>query len=139
MKTLISSIATIALLISLPSCKKNIYESPIDSEIIVNAVEIDGSIHILASTEKLYPSTGFTICNSKSKTGSKISIKFKHIEEPEAGFTVLAPATCEIDLGNLDESEYSMKFKLNGQTTSAILHTNPLKIEMSEAGNVKLN
>lgn len=120
------------------SCKKNVYEQPIDSEILVEAVERDGSIHILAETVKNYPYLNYPIEYSDRKLASSVTIKFKYIGEIEGGFTALGPATCEVNLGTLDKESYSVKFKLDGETTEGTLFTNPLKLEISETSNVRM-
>jgi hypothetical protein len=120
------------------SCEKNVYEKPIDSDILLEVVEKSGSVHLLAETVKEYGCLGYIIDYSQRRLGSNITIKFKYIEEPDGCLTAIGPATCDINLGELDNGEYSIKFKLNGETSEGEILSDPLRLEISESGNVKL-
>ena len=119
-------------------CEKDIVERPIDSEILIEAKEENGSIFILAETVKLYPQSSYVIDFNTRTDEPVLIVRFKSIKYLGGGLDVIWPAKCEIELGTLEKSSYPIRFNLDGVSTEGILSTEPLKLEISETSKVKL-
>lgn len=126
------------MLLLFTGCEKNVYEKPIDSDIRVELEEQNGSVYLFAETTKLYALGGYSIKYAVWKLGAQINVKFNYIRDIEYGTTAPAPAICYINLGKLGNEEYTIKFKLNGETTEGKILKDPLRLEIPEPKNVKL-
>lgn len=126
------------MLLLFTGCEKNVYEKPIDSDIRVALEEQNGSVYLFAETTKFYGLTGYSIKYAVWKLGAQITVKFNYIRDIESGPAAPAPAICYINLGKLGNEEYTIKFKLNGETTEGKILKDPLRLEIPEPKNVKL-
>ncbi|GAB3534078.1 hypothetical protein GCM10027443_20650 [Pontibacter brevis] len=101
------------------SCEKEESEQiPIDSDILIEVKEVGSDpkrIVIVGKTEKEYNCYNNTIVTNKRFTQKTIEITFKAVEGDTKCATAMGPATTEIDLGALDNGEYSLQ--LNTTTT----------------------
>lgn len=101
------------------SCEKEESEQiPIDSDILIEVKEVGSDpkrIVIVGKTEKEYNCYNNTIVTNKRFTQNTIEITFKAVEGDTKCATAMGPATTEIDLGALDNGEYSLQ--LNTTTT----------------------
>lgn len=130
----LSLVATVAF----AACKKGVLERPIDSNILVQSSLDDGNVLIECETEKSYPTIVNRIDYSDSKLGKTINIRFKSILATGM-LDAIGPAAVDVDLGTLDQGEYTVNFKLNGETTEATLTVgDTVALEMSTGGNVRL-
>ena len=68
---------------------------------------------------------------------SDLLLALKH-QDHGGGFGALMPASATIDLGNLEDEEFDIRFKLNGVTTKGSLIINPLHIDLEEGKNVNV-
>jgi len=133
LKTLTLALALLLLL----GCREDI-EKPIESDIEVEVLQTNGKTQIIVETLEDYPDSGYEIIYTKRHFGKSITISFRHIKDHGGGFGALMPASATIDLGNLEDEEFDIRFKLNGVTTKGSLIINPLHIDLEEGKNVNV-
>jgi hypothetical protein len=88
-----------ALFFLISSCNKDYEVQNIDSDLLVSAGIVNDKVGFDVESERLYPTTGHGITYCDKVRKNEIYVKFKKINAPAVGLTVLAPATCSIDLG----------------------------------------
>jgi len=127
-----------ALFFLISSCKKDYEVQNIDTDLLVSAGVENEKVGLGIESERMYPTPGheITYCDKGSK--NEIYIKFKKINAPAGGSTVLAPASCSIDLGELENGEYKITFELNKKKTNGklIVGTN-VELTIDSGSNVK--
>lgn len=132
--------SVVALLFLINACSKDFELQNIDSDLIVAAELSNNQVIINVQSEKIYPSGGYQITYNDKVRKNEICIDFKKMQVPEAGFAVLYPATCSIDLGKLEKGEYQIKFNLNKQETNGnLVIGTAADLTLEAGGNVKLN
>jgi len=110
----------------------------IDSDILVSITKVDNDILISAQTERDYSTLGHQIAFCEKVKKKEIYIEFKKVKVPAAGLTALGPATCNIDLGNIENGEYSVTFKLNKKKTKGkLIVGTSTQLYIDSGGNVK--
>lgn len=121
------------------ACNKDFKSQKIDSDLLVSAQKLNEDISLNAETEKRYPSAGYQITFSEKVRKNEIYIEFKKVNVPKVGLTVLEPATCSINLGNLENGEYNVTFELDRKKTKGKLIVGPTTVlNLDAGGNVKL-
>jgi len=110
-----------ALFFLISSCNKDYEVQNIDSDLLVSAGIVNDKVGFDVESERLYPTTGHGITYCDKVRKNEIYVKFKKINAPAVGLTVLAPATCSIDLGILENGEYKITFELNKKKTNGKL------------------
>ncbi len=97
----------------------------IDSKILINLREElspqGRNLMLDCQTEKIYPCFNFGIMNNVVQKSNLFKIKFLGIFVPEICLTALGPARCYINLGQLNDGNYSLSLEVNGQVISAQL------------------
>jgi hypothetical protein len=132
--------SVVALLLLINACAKDFELQNIDSELFVAAELSNNQVVINVQSEKIYPSGGYQITYNDKVRKNEICIDFKKLQVPDAGFAVLYPATCSIDLGKLEKGAYQIKFKLNKQETNGnLVIDTAADLTLEAGGNVKLN
>ncbi|NBV09747.1 MAG: hypothetical protein EBS09_11690 [Flavobacteriia bacterium] len=119
MSTFTYRIIVIGLLSVFFSCTKKQTRIPIEGKIGV-ALHGNGTL-IYAQTLDLYGSTGYQISSIIRKKNKQLHIQFNHVQAPDAGFTVLAPADANIALPALPEGTHRIVFIVNNQRINATL------------------
>lgn len=132
MSTFTYRIIVIGLLSVFFSCTKKQTRIPIEGKIGV-ALHGNGTL-IYAQTLDLYGSTGYQISSIIRKKNKQLHIQFNHVQAPDAGFTVLAPADANIALPALPEGTHRIVFTLNDQQTNATLFLGETDSLYVEAG-----
>ncbi len=96
------------------SCKKEpvITAVPFPEDLSGWIREKPGSRNLVISfaTIKEFECAGYTITNTFSITGNNINFNFTGITAPGICFTIVNPATTEIDLGTLANNNYNLSF-----------------------------
>jgi len=128
----------ILILVLAASCKNEVTNQPIKSDIEVETRIVDGQIEIVAYTVTRLPCANYTISYSKEMKGQSIRIRFKHINDLDFCLTAFGPATVHIPLNTLTDRTYDVTFILNGETTRGTLATSPLLLELEPDRNVRL-
>lgn len=129
----------VLLIVLLLGCRKQVYEKPIDSDILVNAKQESGEAIILCETAIHYPCMNYPIEYSDRRLGKTITIRFTKIPEIDLCLTAPGPAMTSINLGKLDDGEYEVKFKLNGETTEAsLVVADSIELKIASPKNVRL-
>lgn len=130
-------LAVLILLIS--SCNKDYEVQSIDTDLLVSAGLENEKIGLGIESERMYPTSGHEITYSDKIRKNEIYIKFKNINAPAGGLTVLAPATCSIDLGELEKGEYKITFELNKKKTNGkLIVGSNAELTIESDSNVKL-
>ena len=138
MKTTFRFIAVIFIILS--ACDKEKVVNTINSNILVSTRIENNQIYIVAETVKEFECVTYSITYSFQKNGNKINIEFLDVLKPEGCYAAFGPARTEINLGELEDNEYTIDFRLDGEETKASLSTNPaVNLEITKSGNVKLN
>ena len=120
------------------SCNKDFESQNIDSDLFVSAGIVDNNVRLGVQSERMYPTPGYQITYSDKVRKNEIYIKFKKINAPELGLTVLAPATCSIDLGKLEDGEYRITFELNEKKTNGkLIIGSAVGLTLDSGSNVK--
>ncbi|PKR81529.1 hypothetical protein CW751_03105 [Brumimicrobium salinarum] len=122
------------------SCRKDENKQEIISDLIVQTEVSNENIIFNVSSEKMYGTTGYEIIYCEKLRKNKIYIHFKNIKVPDAGLTVISPAICKINLGNLDHGTYEVTFKSNNKKNKGHLYVDAnVDLEIASDGNVKTN
>ena len=121
------------------SCNKDFESQNIDSDLFVSAGIVDNNVRLGVQSEKWYPTAGHQITYSDKVRKNEINIKFKKINVPAVGLTILDPATCSIDLGKLEDGEYRITFELNEKKTNGkLIIGSTVELTLDSGSNVKL-
>lgn len=132
-------ILNVIIVILLIGCSSDTIEpeKTIETDVIVTAVNDNNNIYIFAYTVEYYNCLTYHIDYSLEMFNDIIVIQFNEILEPEGCFYAFGPAQAQIYLGELEEGEYRMLFKLNGLTTYGTLLVNSKpRIVISSSPNI---
>lgn len=120
------------------SCKKDYEIVAINSDVLVSTEKVHSEVLLNAETEMLYGTLGHQITFCNKIKNKEIYIKFKKVLVPALGATALGPASCSINLGDLDFGEYAVTFELNKKKTSAkLIVGNTVELSFDSVANVK--
>ncbi len=129
-------LAVLFFLIS--SCNKDYEMQNIDTDLLVSAGVENEKVGLGIESERMYPTPGHEITYCDKVRKNEIYIKFKKIHAPAVGLTVLAPATCSIDLGELENGEYKITFELNKKKTNGkLIVGSNVELTIDSGSNVK--
>lgn len=125
----ITTVSLLFVLLALQSCQRaEVYEKPIDSDILVCIYESEGNYILHAETVRYYPNLHFKIDYSFTRLGKTLKIRFNKIMYG-SDFTQPERAKCDIDLGDLKSGDYSLKFNHNGQVYEGDFNTETMLLE----------
>lgn len=120
------------------SCNKDYEVQNIDTDLLVSAGVVNDKIGLGVESERMYPTPGHEITYCEKVRKKEIYVKFKKINSPAGGLTVLAPATCSIDLGELENGEYKITFELNKKKTyGKLIVGSNVELTLDSGSNVK--
>lgn len=128
----------LSLLFIVGSCKKDYELEKIDSDILVEIGKNDSGVIIHGETERVYSCFDHQIIYCEKTRKDEIYVQFKKVKIPNMCLTALGPAGCTIELGNLDDGEYSVTFELNNKKTKGKLKVGATtELTLDSGGNVK--
>ena len=128
------------LFILICSCKKDYEVQDIDTDLLVSVSSANDKVSFDVESERRFSTSGYTITYSHKVQSNEICVKFKKINVPTEGLTVLTPAKCSIDLGELENAEYKVTFELNKKKTNGkLIVGSTVELTIDSGGNVKPN
>lgn len=135
MKNLILLCTLFSLIIS---CNKDYEKVNIDSDILISTEKTDKDILLNAETERYFATLGHQITYCYKLKKKEIRIEFKKVIVPAAGLTALGPATCSINLGDLENGEYDITFEhKKNKTKGKLIVGTTAELNIDSGGNVK--
>lgn len=143
MKNILAFISFSILFICFSGCTsspQNNLNSSISSKIniaISESITKSGrSVILTCTTDSVYACSNYGINTSIQKENNSTVIKFNEITTPSVCATAFAPASTEINLGYLNNGNYSFQFLANGEVfqTSIIVNDNYFKVS-NQTGN----
>lgn len=127
-----------ALFFLISACNKDYEVQNIHSDLLVSAGVVNDKVGFGIESERMYPTPGHEITYCDKVRKNEIYVKFKKINAPAGGLTVLAPATCSIDLGQLENGEYKITFELNKKKTNGkLIVGSTVELTIDSGSNVK--
>ena len=89
-------------LLSIVSCRKDVVQNKIDSDILVSADKTNSEVVIRAETVKEFGALNHQIIYNLDIKSNEILINFNDIKEPEVSLWALDAARCTIEIANLN-------------------------------------
>lgn len=113
--------------------------SPIDSRINIGIFEeiaqSGRKIILLMKTEELYSPAGSKIPGNITRNDNIYQIELTELDISDFGATIMAPATAFFELGDMDDGDYLLSIKINGEIVKAMIVVSELSFDLSVQPN----